>query len=270
MSDKEQLNFNREFTIVLPCYNESHRLALSLPDLFQWRHQFQKQNNCLVRIMLANDGCTDGTVELAKELAHGEINFDIIGYAKNQGRGAVLKAAFPQSSPQSLFVLYMDADLATDLKHVHEVYDLFLKQPQKLVICGNRYFKESGLKRPLLRKIWSWGWRSFLSLLFLKKLPDTQCGFKALSYDLIHPVISQLRIKGFVADVEIILRAWSIDAEVRSVNVSWVEKKGSTIRWGTILKMLFELKDLKLNLESWLADTRSAQQSYSNKHIGAA
>lgn len=270
MSQNEQGHLSKEFTIVLPCYNESHRLALSLPSLFDWRQAFQKQNNCRVKIVIANDGCTDRTVELAKELAKDEQDFDILGYSENRGRGAVLKEVFPQSSQQSLFVLYMDSDLATDLKHVQEVFNAYLLKPSKLVICGNRYFLGNNLKRPLLRKIWSWGWRTFLSLLFLKKLPDTQCGFKAVSSDLIQPIIAQLHIKGFVADVEIILRSWVLKAEVRSINVSWVEKKGSTIRWSTILKMLFELKDLKLNLKPWLKELEAFEQNSHSKKRGVA
>jgi dolichyl-phosphate beta-glucosyltransferase len=257
MTTKSSSRLNLEFTIVLPCYNESHRLRLSLPDLFIWRKVFQSQNNCTVKIFLANDGCTDTTIDLAKELSTGETDFTIAGYEKNQGRGEVLKTVFSLVSPNSLFVLYMDADLATDLKHIQDVLNIYLSKSHKLVVCGNRYYPSSNLKRPLLRKIWSWGWRTFVCALFWKKLPDTQCGFKAFSQDLIEPVMKQLKIKGFVADVEIILRAWEAGAEVRSLDIHWVEKKGSTIRWSTVFKMIGELKTLKLNLRKWIAKSRT-------------
>lgn len=257
MATKSSSGVNSEFTIVLPCYNESHRLRLALPELLIWRKNFELENNCTVKIFIANDGCTDSTIALAKELSEGEKNFFFTGYEKNQGRGAVLKTAFSEASPHSLFVLYMDADLATDLKHVLDILNIYRVKNKKLVVCGNRYYPGNDLKRPLLRKIWSWGWRTFVCTLFWKKLPDTQCGFKAFSYDLVEPVMKQLQIKGFVADVEMVLRAWEAGAEVRSLNIQWVEKKGSTIRWSTVFKMLGELKTLKVNLRTWLAHSRA-------------
>ncbi|MEZ4814455.1 MAG: glycosyltransferase [Bdellovibrionota bacterium] len=270
MSKNDRKTLITKFTIVLPCYNEAHRLALSLPDLFIWRQGFQERNKCLVQILLANDGCTDKTIELAKELSTNEQHFDIVGYDVNQGRGAALKLAFASAWKDSSFVLYMDADLATDLQHVQDVLDTYTNNPHKTVVCGNRYYAGNNLKRPLLRKIWSWGWRTFVSTLFLKKLPDTQCGFKALSADLIEPVMSLLKIKGFVADIEIILRAWSAKASVISLNIKWVEKKGSTIRWSTIFKMLLELKDLKSNQKKWLKESQDLGSDNPNNTTDAA
>jgi glycosyltransferase involved in cell wall biosynthesis len=261
-------NFIEEFTIVLPCYNEAHRIGLSLPELFEWRKSFEESHKCHVKILLANDGCTDNTLELAKNMSVGEKNFDIVGYEVNQGRGAVLKVAFGLASPKSLFVLYMDSDLATDLKHVHDVWALYKEKQNKLMVCGNRYFPGNNLKRPLLRQIWSWGWKKFLTVLFWRKLPDTQCGFKALSYDLVEPIMNHLEIKGFVADVEMVIRAANEGAEIKSIDIQWVEKKGSTIRWSTVFKMLGELKILKLNLKRWLK--KNIHHTKKSTHSNAA
>jgi glycosyltransferase involved in cell wall biosynthesis len=264
VSANDERGIKEIITVILPCYNEAHRLALSLPDLFSWREKFQESHNCTVKILLANDGCTDGTVELAKKLAHDQKDFDIVGYEKNQGRGAALKVAFSTASARSLFVLYMDADLATDLRHVHDVWLRYKEQRTKLMLCGNRYFAGNNLHRPFIRQLWSWGWKRFLSLLFWKRLPDTQCGFKALSYDIVPAVVGELQIKGFVADVEMVLRAWEAGAKVESLNIFWEEKKGSTIRWSTLLVMLKELRVLKQNLSSWLKKTREITNSSVN------
>lgn len=243
----------QSFSIVLPCYNEAHRIGTSLPELFEWRHNFELKNKCTVNVFLASDGCTDNTLALAREISIEEKKFSIVGYEKNKGRGAVLKHSFQLTPSDSLFVLYMDADLATDLKHVQDVYDLFIHNPSNLLVCGNRYFPESKLKRPLLRKIWSWGWRSFVCILFMQKMPDTQCGFKAISRSLIDKTVSQLQIPGFVADVEIILRAQKNKAEIKEINIDWIEKKGSTIRWSTVFKMFGEMLKLKLNQRTWIS-----------------
>ncbi len=242
-------NTHQEFTIILPCYNEAHRLSLSLPNLFKWRKEFEKSHLCTVKVFLANDGCTDETLALAQKISQNEPHFSITGYNKNQGRGAVLQNAFLQVSASSLFALYMDSDLATDLKHVHNIWTLHTRHKEKLMVCGNRYFPGNKLKRPLLRKIWSWGWRKFVSTLFWRKLPDTQCGFKSLSFDLIQEVMGPLAIKGFVADVEMVLRATAVGARIHSLDIDWEEKKGSTIRWSTVFKMLLELKVLRFDVK---------------------
>lgn len=248
------------FTIVMPCYNEAHRIAESLPELYNWRQEFESQNDCQVHVIFANDGSRDSTVTIVENLSRNEKNVQIVGYEKNQGRGQALKIAFAAAPLASKFTLYMDADLATDLRHVQDVYDLYCKESKPFMICGNRYYPGHELKRPLLRKIWSWGWRTFMSLLFWKKLPDTQCGFKALNAELIPAVMTHLQIKGFVADVEMVLRCVKAKAPIYSLNIAWTEKKGSTIRWSTILKMLGEVFELKKNLSHWLKDTAPLAQ----------
>ncbi len=250
-------SMSKEIAIILPCYNEAHRIAESLPELYNWRQKFEEKNSLKVHILFANDGCKDKTVEIITQHSKSEKNVKIVGYEKNQGRGAALKVAYSEVPPASLFALYMDADLATDLRHIQDVLNAYDKQGSKLVVCGNRYYPSNNLKRPLLRKIWSWGWRNFLSTLFWTKLPDTQCGFKAFSKDLIPNVLLQLKLPGFVADVEMILRAQNVGATIHNIDIIWTEKKGSTIRWSTVFKMFAEVLYVRRHLNSWIKSRAS-------------
>lgn len=243
-----------EIAIILPCYNEAHRIAAALPELFFWRQKFELANSCKVYVYFANDGCRDNTTEIITQYSKNENDVKIVGYSNNQGRGKVLTVAFAEVPKSCLFALYMDADLATDLEHIRDVLELYRKEPQKLMVCGNRYYPGNDLKRPLLRQIWSWGWRSFLSTLFWRRLPDTQCGFKAFSQDIISTVVTRLKIPGFAADVEMVLRAQHLGVHVRSLDIRWVEKKGSTIRWSTVFKMFGEVLFLKRNIDRWLKE----------------
>ena len=104
-----------EISIVIPAYNEKDRLATCISKLKDSLKTITED----YEIIIAEDGSTDGTNELAEELSKRDAKIVHLHGDKRLGRGKALNRAFKASSGERL--IYMDVDLATDLIHLPEL-----------------------------------------------------------------------------------------------------------------------------------------------------
>ena len=99
-----------QVSVVLPAYNEVTQLEPAVTRI----SEALKQAGYSFEIVLAEDGSTDGTAELSEELTRKYPFVKHIHREKRLGRGTALNNAFRQCRGEVL--VYMDLDLATDLK----------------------------------------------------------------------------------------------------------------------------------------------------------
>src|SRR5689334_8064925 len=86
-------------SLVIPCYNESHRVQALLVGL----EQFSKQWRGDYEIILVDDGSKDDTVNLIRESAlykdlTAQNKFQVVQLSQNQGKGHALKAGVAAAS----------------------------------------------------------------------------------------------------------------------------------------------------------------------------
>ncbi|EES89904.1 glycosyltransferase [Helicobacter canadensis] len=160
--------------IVFPVLNEEDSLEKGIAETIS----FLNSNNIPYSITIADNGSTDKTQSIAQEISAKNKN---IYYLKLKRKGVGL--AFRESikyNTQHLkcpYIGYMDIDLATDLKHLKEVYSL-LKKGDKIVV-GSRLLKNSKVSgRSIKREITSRALNLILKILLGVKFSDAMCGFK--------------------------------------------------------------------------------------------
>jgi glycosyltransferase involved in cell wall biosynthesis len=201
-------------TIVVPCYNEAHRLLVS--PFFQFLSPAPNQPAPPVRFLFVNDGSTDNTLALLEALAKDSARLGhagritVLDKKVNGGKAEAIRdgmnAALAIEAPD--YIGFWDADLATPLSAILQFLAILDAQPHLEMIFGARV-------RLLGRSIRRNPARHYIGRTFATvasrtlKLPiyDTQCGakiFKAtpdLGKVLTEPFLSR-----WIFDVEILAR----------------------------------------------------------------
>jgi len=229
--------------VVIPVYNEE----TDLPRCIRTLHPFLKAHlpDRPWRILVADNGSTDATVQIAAQLSKEYPEMAFI-HIPVKGRGRALKQAFLQS--QADILAYMDVDLATGL----EAFPLLLKALEEGydIAIGSRYLPGSRIRRTFGRRLYSWGYNLLFRALFRSRIQDAQCGFKAMKAEVARDVLPKVQDPGWSFDTELLLRAEKKGYRVKEVPVEWHEDTESKVRIpGTILRMLRVL--LKLRWELW-------------------
>ncbi len=98
---------SHEFTIIVPVFNEQE----CLPELFIQLKDYISKASKKSKVLLVDDGSTDGSAEMIKDYCNQNEDFEYLIFEKNFGKGAALKAAFDNTSTPLLG--YLDADLQT-------------------------------------------------------------------------------------------------------------------------------------------------------------
>jgi glycosyltransferase involved in cell wall biosynthesis len=220
-----------QLDIVIPVYNEAHVLAGSVERLRAFLEQAKFPYTW--RIVVADNASTDETLSVARAL---EDRFGDVTplHLPQKGRGRALRKAWLESDADAM--CYMDVDLSTDLAALLPLARAVLDEGYD-VATGSRMTRGSQITRSLRREITSRGLIALIKLLFLSKLSDTQCGFKAISRRAAHELLPRVENEEWFWDTELLLLAEKGGYRVKDVPVRWVEDPDSRVN---VLKTVLE------------------------------
>ncbi len=212
-----------QLDIVIPVYNEAHVLVSSIGRL---RSYLEETNFPYSRrIVVADNASTDRTLAVAQELAE---RFDDVAalHLPQKGRGRALRKAWLESDADA--VSYMDVDLSTDVAALAPLARAVLEEGYD-VASGSRMTRGSQIERSLRREITSRGFVFLIKLVFLSKLSDTQCGFKALSRQAVQELVPRIENEEWFFDTELLLLAEKGGYRIKEVPVRWQEDPDSRV-----------------------------------------
>jgi dolichyl-phosphate beta-glucosyltransferase len=220
-------------SVVLPAFNESHRLPGTLGEIRPYLDTKFKE----YEVIVVDDGSSDGTSALVEELGRSWPNLILIRQPRNMGKGAAVRRGCLAASCE--LVLFMDADLATPIQELDGILPHFNSGQRKAVV-GVRTYQEDESK-----------WRRVVGLtlqlmahivVFEKAVVDSQCGFKCFTREASREVFSRSRINGGMLDVELFFIMHRLGIPVYYQPVHWANKAGSRIN--VVRCMLFDPFDL--------------------------
>ena len=213
------------YDIVIPVLNEEKRLRRGVETIssFLAGNGF---NNC--RIVIADNGSSDGTAKVAAELC---IEYPNIAYLSvgQRGVGLALKAAWGQSTAD--VIGYMDVDIATDLEHFKEVVVIFEKSGAD-IINGSRNLPGSHVSnRKMIREITSRCFNILLRRILNIHITDGMCGFKFTRRD-VYQNIAEYGIEngGWFFCTEFLCLAEKLGFSIIEIPVLWHDDQNSRVR----------------------------------------
>ncbi|MFX0170581.1 MAG: glycosyltransferase [Candidatus Hodarchaeota archaeon] len=210
-----------DLSIILPCYNEEKNIVKSIRKLVQYLNGQSWKSE----IIIGNDGSKDQTVSKSlKTFSKNKwASYLIVEHFPNRGRGAILKKAFQKA--RGKYVMYMDADLATELNHINDLMKIL--NEGFYIVTGSRLLPNSNISRPILREILSRCYNRLVRLFFWDGIKDHQCGFKGINYKLIPQITSAVDSTGWFWDTETLVLCQKLyGIEIKEIPIHWREYRG--------------------------------------------
>ncbi len=215
--------------IVIPVYNEEHAIGPCVDTL---RSFLEEHFHHDWQIIVANNGSTDRTVEIASCLADADLRVRLLNLSR-KGRGLALRTAWSQSTAD--IVSYMDVDLSTNLRY----YPLLVEGLccGYDVAVGSRLMQASMVARRLKREILSRGFNLLIRFLFWTRFTDAQCGFKAIRGEVARLLLPHVVNNGWFFDAELLILAEKNGFRIFEAPVEWMEDLDSRVNlWGTAVE----------------------------------
>lgn len=157
-----------DISVVVPLYNEEE----SLPELVAWIDRVAVANGLNYEIIMVDDGSTDRSWEVVKELSVRYTAIRAISFARNYGKSAALYCGFDMAEGEVVFT--MDADLQDSPDEIPQMRRMILEEGYDIV---------SGWKRrrhdPIGKRWPSKFFNLTARLMSGIKLHDFNCGLKA-------------------------------------------------------------------------------------------
>ena len=207
-------------SIVIPAYNEATRLPATLRALAE---RFAGTHT---EVVVVDDGSADRTAEVARAASTDDLPITAIRLPENRGKGAAVRAGVAATTGDA--VLYMDADLATDLSGL----DAFVARLGDAdVVVGSRAVPGARVHNTTaLRTVMGRTFNGMVRLVARLDVHDSQCGFKAYRGDVARLLFSLSEVDGFAFDPEVLVMARILGYRVVEVPVDWTAVDGSSVR----------------------------------------
>lgn len=192
-------------SIVMPCLNE----AETLPACIRKAQSFLHKNRIAGKIIVADNGSTDGSQAIARELGARVVHVNERGY------GSALQGGF--EAAQSQYIIMGDADDSYDFSDLAKFLDA-LEDGYDLVI-GNRF--QGGIMpgaMPFLHRYVGNPILSWIARLFFKSnVGDFHCGLRGFRKDVL-PILN-LQTIGMEFASEMIVKATMKNMRVKEVPI---------------------------------------------------
>ena len=239
-----------KLSIVIPCYNESKDIASNVEKVKSYLLDKKIDHE----LILVNDGSKDNTKEVIEAIP----GVKALSYEKNRGKGGAVKYGIEHATGD--YVLFMDADLSTDISAIEKVIELV---PSYDLIIGSRHAKDSVIKKkqPWTRVFIGWCCRVLVKMLFHTKLKDTQCGFKAMRIDAAKKIANKQLVTNFAFDVEYIYIARLNNLSMYELGIVWSDDRGSTVNpIKSSLKFFRDIFFIRRHKKSYFFDKPELEQ----------
>jgi glycosyltransferase involved in cell wall biosynthesis len=228
---------------VVPILNEEHVLARSVETLQASLRENLPQHRW--RIVLADNGSTDGTLDIAQALTRDHPQEVSLIHLPERGRGRALRSAWLESEADVL--AYMDVDLSTELEAIPLLVAAIAEEGYD-VATGSRLARGSRTSRSLRRELISRSYNLLIKLVFRTRFSDAQCGFKALSRQAARELVPRIENEEWFFDTELLILAEKGGYRVKDIPVRWVEDPDTRVKLTkTILEDLRGLLRLRFS-----------------------
>ncbi|HAQ38962.1 MAG TPA: glycosyltransferase [Saprospirales bacterium] len=206
-----------QISVVIPLFNE----AESLPELVSWIDIVMKRNQFTYEMVLVDDGSTDDSWQVIRQLRQSYISIKAIRFKRNYGKSAALNEGFIAASGD--VVITMDADLQDSPDEIPELYRMIVEDKYDLV-SGWKKKRYDPISKTIPTKLYNAVTRRISGI----KLHDFNCGLKA--YD--RKVVKSIEVIGEMHRYIPVMAKWAGFRRIGEKVVQHRERKYGVTKFG--------------------------------------
>jgi dolichyl-phosphate beta-glucosyltransferase len=252
---------SKYISLIIPAFNEEYRLPGALEETMIYLQQrASKDPSFSYEVVIIDDGSTDGTKRVAFEFVR-KYTVDkvrVILLGRNHGKGEAIRKGMLHSRGELLLML--DADGATKITDLEKLENQIRAVAKKdgdssgsdpsfrisdtpVVVFGSRaHLEEKALAtRKWYRNFLMKGFHLVVLLAAGPGVRDTQCGFKMFTRAAARKLFSNVRLKRWCFDVELVFLCKWFRIPISEISVNWSEIPGSKVNLLSIPNMVWEL-----------------------------
>lgn len=164
-----------DLSIVISLYNEEE----SLRELNTWISDTFSKESYDYEVIYINDGSTDNSWEVIKDMAEHDNHIRAISFRRNYGKSAALFAGFEAATGK--YVATMDADLQDDPREIPLMIKMIEEEGYDLVSGWKKKRYDGVLTKNIPSKIYNATARRVTGI----KLHDMNCGLKCYKNEVV-------------------------------------------------------------------------------------
>lgn len=204
-----------KLSVVIPCYNEEE----SLPELYEKLEKITAALGMDCEYIFVDDGSTDRTIAVLRELQEKSPRVNIISFRRNYGKSAALNAGF--AAVDGDIVVTLDADLQDDPE---EIPNLLAKIADGAdLVSGWKVDRKDPVTKTMPSKVFN----RVTSMVTGIRLHDFNCGLKAYRREVVDTITIYGELHRFIPA----LAAWE-GFQVEEVGVRHFRRKYGHSKYG--------------------------------------
>ncbi|PVU94537.1 hypothetical protein BB561_002472 [Smittium simulii] len=214
------MSLQNKYSVLLPTYNERD----NLPIIIRLLTKTFEENSIDYEIIIIDDASPDGTLDVAKQLQniYGQDKIVLRPRAGKLGLGTAYIHGIKNATGN--YVIIMDADMS---HHPKDIPKFIKKQKDGNfdIVTGSRYIPGGGVYGwDLKRKLISRGANFIADFLLNPGVTDLTGSFRLYKTQVLQQIIDATISKGYVFQMEIMVRARQFNFTVAEVPITFVDR----------------------------------------------
>ena len=215
-------------SVVIPLFNEQESLA----ELTEWIAKVCDEHTISFEILLIDDGSTDQSWSIIKQLAKVDQRISGVSFRRNYGKSAALQTGFSHASGE--VVITMDADLQDNPNEIPELMQMITEQGYDIV-SGWKKERRDPISKTIPTKLYNAVTRIVSGI----RLHDMNCGLKAYKLE----VVKSIEVYGEMHRYIPVIAHWSGFKKIGEKVVVHRERKYGKTKFG-LERFIFGFLDL--------------------------
>lgn len=143
-------------SVVSPFYNEEKIIARAVTRMLENLAKLPEE----WELIIVNDGSTDGSLDIARELAEDHPNLRLVSYTCNRGRGYALRTGMSEAQGDVVITTEIDGSWGADI--ALRIREAFKCHPDADIVIASPHLKEGGYRNVPFKRVFFSTWGNYI------------------------------------------------------------------------------------------------------------